>query len=261
MSTSALWSTLRRSWWILLVGAVVGALVAGLALLALPRTYTSDSTIMVQAQSTDPTSAVDTQTYVDARIPTYVALGTADDTVAAVTSSTGLSRDEVMDRLSFEVPPDTTVITVTATGGDAAQARATATAASDALVARITATSTSDVAVQPSVIVAAEPGEKTAPDPTIVLPAGVVAGLLIGFLVALVLGARRGRELDAPHPSEAPVATNSTRGADVLDDHVGHGAQSGHGDLDQAGHEVIDPRDPADHVPGTDHDDRRVPSS
>ncbi|MGP9693482.1 hypothetical protein ACT3TZ_02520 [Brachybacterium sp. AOP25-B2-12] len=208
MSTAKLWRTLRATWWILLIGAVVGGLAAAAAVLVMPRTYSSHADVMIQAESADAGGGTDLQLYISNRLPTWIALAVSDDNVSQVARTADTTPEEVAEQVTYSVPPATAVIAVSATGASPEASQALARAAADSLSARIAATSEAGVTVDPSIIVAAKPGTQTAPDPTIIVPGGVVAGVLVGFLLSLLQGARRLRPRtleDISDAIEAPV--------------------------------------------------------
>lgn len=192
MSTADLWTTLRRTWWWLVIGALAGILVAGLALLVLPKTYESDTSVLINAGSADPAVGdQDLLDFTDKRMPNYVQMAESDAAVTAIGSREGASAEDVRSRLTFAVPQDTTVITIAATGDSAAAAQRTARSAADVVSKQISGTSTPATAVTASVLDAARPGHVVSPQWTVLLASGLVAGLVVAFLAALAAGSRR----------------------------------------------------------------------
>lgn len=215
MTTAKLWQTLRERWWWLIAGALVGALLAALLLVLLPRTYETQSRILVGARAATASDAIpaegdqDLQTYVDQRMDTYVQLADSDQVVQEIATATGSSARQVRKAITFSVPPETTVILVSAQGPTATAATERAQASVDALSRRIDATSGTDVQVGATVIEQAQAPERPiSPDRLVVLPAGVIGGVMIALVLALLLAQRNRspRHLsDAADAAEAPV--------------------------------------------------------
>lgn len=196
MSTAALWRTLRTSWWWLLAGAVAGVLVAGLLLLVLPKTYVAQSTLLVSATAADPASGQGTDTieYATSRLPNYVAMASADATIAAIAEETGAEASDVESRLSYGVEPETTVISISAEGDTPQEAQRTAQAAAGSLTEQIVSTSTPAMTMGATVLDAAPPGVLDSPKRSVTLASGAMAGLLLGLLIALARGIRHSTE-------------------------------------------------------------------
>lgn len=191
MSTTALWRTLRRSWWWLLIGAVVGVLVAGIAFLVLPKTYQSDAAVLVTASTTEADQTATQFEAVSQRLPNYIAMVGSDQVLSAIATKEGVEPADVEQRLTLGIRPDTTVITISAEGSSPEAAQSTAADASAALVEQVTGSSGGPVTMRAQVISEAEPGGAVAPKAPVLLSSGLLAGLLLAFVAALIREARR----------------------------------------------------------------------
>lgn len=186
MSTTALWRTLRTSWWLIALGAVIGALLGAAALMVLPKTYSSSASVLVTAAPVDPASTEDTFEIAQKRLPNVVEMAGSDESRAQVASAAGIEESAVSSAVSYEIPDETTVIEVTGSGDSAESAQAVTDAATETLVARA-----GDVTMSAEVLEKAGEGGVASPSTPITIATGLLLGALLGLLVSLIRGARR----------------------------------------------------------------------
>lgn len=186
MSTTALWRTLRTSWWLIALGAVIGALLGAAALMVLPKTYSSSASVLVTAAPVDPASTEDTFEIAQKRLPNVVEMAGSDESRAQVASAAGIEESAVSSAVSYEIPDETTVIEVTGSGDSAESAQAVTDAATETLVARA-----GDVTMSAEVLKKAGEGGVASPSTPITIATGLLLGALLGLLVSLIRGARR----------------------------------------------------------------------
>jgi capsular polysaccharide biosynthesis protein len=237
MSTQRLLEVLRTRWTWLVAGLVIGLVAAGLALAVLPRTYSSEAAILVEAELTEGDAASFSATgFVEERLPTYVDLGRADAVHQDIREllNRDLTREQIESRVSYGATPGSMVLSITGTGETPAAAQDTADAATTALATSIEVTSSDSVEVTTSLVQGATlPTGPEDPDPMVVLPAGALLGLAIPLLLALVIPARGARTALAARPAPAaptarpaplaPAARSARtarRRADTLEGHL-----------------------------------------
>lgn len=198
MTPENLLRTLRHRWWWLLAGLAVGMAGATIATALLPRTYTAEAALLIQAAPRGDAEGFDDLSYVDARIPTLLALGTSDECLDLIRArGAGSIPDEQLDpaslaqSLTFGRNADQAIITVHAEAPSARTAQQEAAVAAEAMTEVIASTSTPQVRLDATTVVAARtPQDPTAPDPLLILPLGGLTGLLIAVLSALSRGPR-----------------------------------------------------------------------
>lgn len=191
MSTTALWRTLRTSWWLIALGAVIGALLGAAALMVLPKTYSSSASVLVTAAPVDPASTEDTFEIAQKRLPNVVEMAGSDESRAQVASAAGIEESAVSSAVSYEIPDETTVIEVTGSGDSAESAQAVTDAATETLVARAGDSWDPGVTMSAEVLEKAGEGGVASPSTPITIATGLLLGALLGLLVSLIRGARR----------------------------------------------------------------------
>ncbi|UQN28456.1 Wzz/FepE/Etk N-terminal domain-containing protein [Brachybacterium kimchii] len=219
MSTERLRQLLATSWWKLLAGLLIGALLAVPVLAIAPKEYTSTARVLVQSTPSDEARAADQQTYIDSMLPTFIALAESDSSLGAIAKASGDGVDEqdVRDGLTYEADSDSAVITITGTGDTPKTASTLTEAAAETFVDQTPdASGAKDTTVQ--ILEQASAAKlPSSPDPLVVGPALMILGLLAAFLLALLSPGRRrpprsAREL--AYLADAPVlGTLAPRGA------------------------------------------------
>ncbi|WP_316667501.1 Wzz/FepE/Etk N-terminal domain-containing protein [uncultured Propionibacterium sp.] len=207
MKTSTIRQAVRAHWVVVLVVAIVGLSGgAGRAVLSAPS-YSSTASVLIGAA--DPDEGVE-QTYqssvstvISDSMSTYSSLATSGVVLNEVGSRLGLNQSatELTDRISATVPLSTSIIEVTATGGDAGSAVELANTTIDVLGDEIIASGMKQSSGSPAlkaVIIqdGADRVVETGPSPLTNGIAGLLAGLLVGVLIALAIESvlRRGRD-------------------------------------------------------------------
>jgi len=106
---------LRRQWWVLTLALVVGILGAGFYTSSQPKLYTSVTQVLVTATGVeDDTVSTGARTRTEINLDTEAQLlvSTAVVSRAQDTLDTDLALDQLADRLSVTVPPNTEVLTI-----------------------------------------------------------------------------------------------------------------------------------------------------
>ncbi|MGV8886132.1 MAG: hypothetical protein ACOH1T_11175 [Microbacteriaceae bacterium] len=121
--------TVRRHWRIVVIGVVVGALLAGVYLVARPPRVTATSDVSISAASTNPfdssTNSLDPTTEKQLVLSQPVA-------EAVVKSMSGLSVEEVRRHVSVDAVSDTAIVHISFDGTSAENARGVADAVASA---------------------------------------------------------------------------------------------------------------------------------
>ena len=216
MESGKLWAALRRNW---LAAAVAFALVLAAAAAAafLPaKTYEATSTIAVIPVETPDVSAATQTQYAEYLIPVVMADVESRDTEAAVRGElTGAAKTADWEVSSQAEPSSPQVITIVVRGGDA-QALAQV---ADAYAARAIADVDNAKGVEVRVLEKAEASSSpVAPNPPLLILAGLVLGVLVALGVAILLG-------DRPRVHRGPVFAG-TVGDDFVSPMANLGRQS-----------------------------------
>ena len=219
MSTTALWRSLRTSWWVIALGAVIGALLGAAALLVLPTSYASSASVLVTAAPADPATTEDTLEFARRRLPNVVEMAGSDESSAQIAAAAGIDASAVETSVSYEIPDETTVIVVTGTGDSAESAQALADAASARLVEHAGDFSTPGMTMTGEALKKADIGSVSFPSTPLTIATGLLLGALVGLLVGLVRGARRFGDAGSEPPAPA-----TPRSPGAIDGHGAHRA-------------------------------------
>jgi uncharacterized protein involved in exopolysaccharide biosynthesis/Mrp family chromosome partitioning ATPase len=246
---------LRRRWWIVLAGAVIGLIGALVYTQIAPKSYTATSTVNVVATGADQNSNVaNSRTGGTVNLDTEAQLVTSG-TVASIAGKmmhSSLSPYQLSKQISVTVPPNSTVLTINCSSSTAASAATCAQDFAKAYLQNRSATAASTLANQAKILnakvaslqssvaklntsigslpknsptrasdetlaggdrsqiaslnhqisgingqaaninggsiitVATPPGKPSSPKKSLILPSGLVIGLLIGLVVAFV---------------------------------------------------------------------------
>lgn len=210
MSTERLWQLLATSWWKLLAGLLIGAILTVPVLALAPKEYTSTARVLVQSSPSDDTRAADQQAYIDSMLPTFIALAQSDASLEKIAkdSGDGVDVQDVRDGITYEADTDSAVITITGTGdGPRSASRLTESAAENFVDATPEASGTESTKVK-ILEKASSATLPSSPDPLIVGPALMILGLLVAFLLALLSpgGRRRPRSArELAYLTDAPA--------------------------------------------------------
>ena len=205
----------RRIVLILVTTLVIGGIGVGAGMLW-PKTYTSTAQILLgldlKGTGIDPQSG---NQYLQDRVSTYAALVNADDVVAPVAQQFGISENVLRKRIAVSIVPSTVVLDISVTGTSPDEAVALTNAVSRRYEKQVSSlnVATGGPKVLPAQL--ASPQPPTDPDQLhgpLLIGVSLIAGLVIGVLLALLLGLR---DASREHPRRAssedsgPVATES----------------------------------------------------
>jgi len=157
-----------------------------------PKTYTSHSQILLGLDIAG--STIDPQTaslYLKDRAMTYAQLVTADEVIAPVAAATGINPEVLRDQVVGSIVPETVVLGVSATGSTPEEAVALTQALSSSFQTQVSSLNvrTGGPAILPAQLSSPQPA--VAPDQLhgkMLVAVSALAGLIIGALLALVLG-------------------------------------------------------------------------
>lgn len=247
---------LRRRWWIVLAGTVIGVVVALAYVVVAPKSYTATSTVNVVATGADQsnTNVSNSRTGGSVNLDTEAQLVTSGTvaTIAAKMMHSSLPVYQLSKQISVTVPPNSTVLTINCSTSTAASAATCAQDFAKAYLQNRSASAASTLANQVKILnakvtslqdsvaklntsigslpknsptrasdetlagsdrsqigslnhqisgingqaaninggsiitVATPPGKPSSPKKSLILPSGLVAGLLIGLIAAFV---------------------------------------------------------------------------
>ena len=185
----------RRSWPVILIATVVGALVAlGLSLVMTP-VYQAQSQLFVSVKSAGQVGdAYSGGLFVQQRVKSYVDVVDSPAVLDPVIQDLGLDKTytQLAPQVSAQTPPNTVLLNVTATDTSPTQAAKIANAVATAYAAEIARlegadTKANQVPVQASVIKPAEvPTSPVSPRTSLNVLLGLLLGLLIGAGIAVL---------------------------------------------------------------------------
>ncbi len=186
----------RERWRAILVGLLVGLLAAGAVILLAPAQYAASTTLIVTAQPVVP-GASDTGDISAQRLGTYTELMTSKRLAAGVVARLRLplTPDELARQIRVTNNPDSLLLTATVTDGSAEQAVDIANAVAEEFVRDVAQIEQPADPSRPPLVTAKVfepaqiPAEQVAPQPLAYLAIGAAAGLLLGFVAALLLHA------------------------------------------------------------------------
>lgn len=224
MTSAFFFSALRRYWYLLIVGLVVGALASVAVNSVLPKTYTSTAKILLSApRVADPAAS---SLYVRDRMPTYVEFIKSESVLANARDllGTGQSTTFLANRIDARVEVSTVLISITARWGNPQGAAdlANAVARSYGEIAPRLDRSDDPILRADIVEAAAVPNSAAGLSLAALLLIGGTAGLTAGLLAALLLRmyrpyARTAEDLSEASDAEvlAVVEVPPGRGADL----------------------------------------------
>lgn len=183
---------IRRSWAII-VAAVVTALLAGWAVTALlPPTYETQAQVLVRpAVSGEGENLAQASAYVAGQVATYAALAETPAVLDPAISRSGVevASTELVDDVTAEVVPDTSLITITVEAGTPTDAAELANATALSLIEQIEAQTPVQAAVTVTgsiVEVPAIPERPASPLLLLNLALALGIGLVVAFGVVVV---------------------------------------------------------------------------
>lgn len=180
-----------RMWWIVST-TVFGVVVAALITMAMTPVYTAKATLFVSTTSNADTAYARGQ-FALQRVGSYPQLINDPALINQVIQELGINRSfqEVKENLTATNPSETVLLTVTANAPEASEAADIANTAARLLATSIGKLENSDpktLAVTAHLSVpAAEPAFTSAPRKSINLALGLISGLSLGLLLAMML--------------------------------------------------------------------------
>jgi capsular polysaccharide biosynthesis protein len=185
LTQQGLRATARTWFWFILVGTVLGALVAfGLSVL-IPPGYTARVTVLVTPAPKDTGITTNDLQVAQALTPTFAELATTRPVLDRVILSTGVTTDAetLSQSVTTSVPAGTSLLTISVSNRDAANAAALANAIASELRAYTPpggSTSAGGLQVQMTVVDPATP-------PTVHEGPGLLVRIALGGAIALFL--------------------------------------------------------------------------
>ncbi len=220
-------STLRRAWWLPVLGVVLGAalgLYLGLQLVG--AGYTSTSQVLISGGGTPDSSdsAYNSNQYINQRMSTYAQFASSDQVVTPAGRELGVDPADLAGRIGATVAGDTTVLTLSVRGTspqDAVNSARVVTRTFGTALGALETTpgqpprATTQVISDPSM-----PASRFVPPLLVVVVVAALLGLLVMSLVAVVVFsawfrrlARRVGDWLGSEPDAAPAEPTAATGA------------------------------------------------
>ncbi len=205
------WRIIVRFWWVLVVGALVGAFAAfAYSTWISPGKYESTARLFVTAEGgTSVGESYQNNLFAQDRVNSYATIATSEQVAQRAAETLGGQVDVGELRGSVTAVPvkDTVILTITATADNAKRAQAYAQAVANATTGVVQELETSRRGDSPSATAvlyddASLPSSKSGLSWWLWLIIGAVGGLLVGVLVAVAIGIYQRRRID----SESDVA-------------------------------------------------------
>ncbi|MGZ8176977.1 YveK family protein [Williamsia sp. SKLECPSW1] len=186
----------RRLVFIVLCGIVAVAVPAALAT-ASPDSYRATSRLFVGTSAQDVTAANQGNLAAQSRVRTYGLMAVGPELLAraAQSSGVGITGSELAKRISVSTPPDTVLLDIAATAGDAQEAAALSDAVAQQLVSLVSQAERPLRGGSPSlgllILQPADAGVTKVPvlQPTLLAAYGV-GGLVLGAVIAILIPGR-----------------------------------------------------------------------
>lgn len=181
----------NRIWWIVAV-TIVGVMISAAVTLGMTPVYSAKSTLFVTVQSSEDTAYARGQ-FALQRVGSYPQLINDPKIINTVISKLDLGRDfqDVKASLTASNPVDTVLITITATASTAKEAADMANTAAPLLaesISKLENTDSDKLLVKTELSVPASPPPfAIAPRKAVNLGLGLVSGLSLGLLVAMLV--------------------------------------------------------------------------
>lgn len=182
---------LRRAWWLVVLGAVLGAVVGLLLDLATsgPGTVSSSETLVSGNGTSNASDTYNAEQYVSQRASTYAQFVTSDAVLRPASQELGIAVPELASEVSANVVGSTTVIAIAARGTGPENARRVGQAVTDSFGRAVTVLETPVLGQPPRVSTRVITGPSTPPaipsDPLLPICGAVVGLLLAGAGVVL----------------------------------------------------------------------------
>ncbi|MCU1606974.1 MAG: capsular exopolysaccharide family, partial [Modestobacter sp.] len=187
-------SSLVRRWYLLVIGLVLGGALAGGYLATTESVYTANTQLFVSTtSSTDVSSAAAGVTLSQERTASYVQLVGGRELASMVIADLGLDMtpNQLMSEITAQALAETVIVQVDVTDSSAERAEAIAESIGDQFTLLVNEIETPPGAttapLRVSIVAAPElPTAPSSPDVPLVLAAGLLLGLVLGAVVAVV---------------------------------------------------------------------------
>ncbi len=185
----------RERWRFIVAALLLGLLVAGAAILVVPRQYASSVTVIVAPQaSAEPGAGTGDTEISGQRLGIYSELLNSTRLTRDVVADLRLpvSPEELAGRIAVTTTPDSVLLTATVTDSSAEQAVLIANAVADQFIQNVTEIEQPVDPTRPQPVVgkvfeaAQPPADLVAPRPVAYIALGAVLGLVLGLAAALL---------------------------------------------------------------------------
>ncbi len=184
--------TFRDRWLAVVIGVLAGVWIASALTASIPPTYTASATLFLSVQS-DAGSLNERSQFALARISSYPALATSAGVLSKTIQDLGLheSVQQLSKTITATNPPTTVLLQIDAAAGDPKTAAEIANSVALNLSSVVTSLENSSSDTRYSVnlqlrIPAQEPTSPSAPQPSIILGLGLIGGLALGLIAAII---------------------------------------------------------------------------
>lgn len=190
---------IRRLWWILVVGIVVGAVAGEVLALLTPRSYQVQSTVVISVLGDGSPGALQSgNVFALQRAGTYAKLATTRAVLGQVVSQVGpsVTLSELQGSVSATAVPDTGIININVVGRDPQLVQEIAVAVPEALSSVAKQTDTPGIASTIQITPIDQPLVPTtayAPQPRLSILVGAAIGLLLALAVIVAVNLADGR--------------------------------------------------------------------
>jgi len=188
------WHILRKNWMLVVAATFFAAFVGAVFTVVSTPMYTSTTSLFVSTPSGANTADLLTgSTFTQQRVKSYAGIVTSPSVLDPVGSSLGLtdSKKVLPDRITTDVPLNTVVINITITDESPFRAASIANAVGESLTNVVAQLETpTGSSISPIKLSTIEPGtvadKPDSPKPLLNMALAILAGLVIGFGVALL---------------------------------------------------------------------------
>jgi capsular polysaccharide biosynthesis protein len=226
MESAGLLTALRRHLAIVLALTLLGLALGGVVTAVLPRTYEAKATLFLRVQAAS-TSLYERSQFALQRVQSYPELLDSPGLLRDVISTLRLNTtpQELSQRVTADNPTSTVLLNVTASAPTPDGAAAIANAAADELAKNVNALENNETTSKNAVMLvpqisAQPPAAPSSPNRAVILGLGLIAGFVVGALLALLLERVRPRVrtiADVRRVTGLPVIAQFPRGERVAE--------------------------------------------
>ena len=178
----------KRQWWVLAIAVLAALGVTQVINTRMQAEYAATAVFFVSANGPEGASVLEGSMFVSARLKTYTELLTGDRMISeiAAATGTGLTTEELLERIEVTTESDSALLTVTVTDGSPERARKTAQVVITLFPATVKALEARPAPGAPAAVVTPiEPVARLDPEPVSPRPLhndalAVAVGLLLG---------------------------------------------------------------------------------